>query len=202
MPKPAKTIRFAEVDRETAETDIRLTLDLDGGSKVDAETGIPFLDHMLDQFGFHGHVDLGIKARGDTQVDDHHTVEDVGIVIGVGIRRALLDSDAITRFGSVHVPMDDALVLVAVDISGRGYLDFDVEFEREKIGGLSLENVREFFHALAINAGITLHIRKLAGVNDHHVCEAIFKGFGIALCQALMRTESRKASSTKGKITT
>ena len=202
MSKPAKTIRFAEVDRETAETDIRLTLDLDGGSKVDAETGIPFLDHMLDQFGFHGHVDLGIKARGDTQVDDHHTVEDVGIVIGVGIRRALLDSDAITRFGSVHVPMDDALVLVAVDISGRGYLDFDVEFEREKIGGLSLENVREFFHALAINAGITLHIRKLAGVNDHHVCEAIFKGFGIALCQALMRTESRKASSTKGKITT
>ncbi len=202
MSKPAKTIRFAEVDRETAETDIRLTLDLDGGSKVDAETGIPFLDHMLDQFGFHGHVDLGIKARGDTQVDDHHTVEDVGIVIGVGIRRALLDSDAIRRFGSVHVPMDDALVLVAVDISGRGYLDFDVEFEREKIGGLSLENVREFFHALAINAGITLHIRKLAGVNDHHVCEAIFKGFGIALCQALMRTESRKASSTKGKITT
>ena len=202
MPKPAKTIRFAEVDRETAETDIRLTLDLDGGSKVDAETGIPFLDHMLDQLGFHGRIDLGIKARGDTGVDDHHTVEDVGIVLGVGIRRALIDSDAITRFGSVHVPMDDALVLVAIDISGRGYLDFDVEFEREKIGGLSMENVREFFHALAINAGITLHIRKFAGVNDHHVCEAIFKGFGIALCQALMRSESGKTSSTKGKITT
>ena len=202
MPKPSKTVRFAEVDRETAETDIRLTLDLDGGTKVDAETGIPFLDHMLEQLGFHGQIDLGISARGDTGVDDHHTVEDAGIVIGVGLRRALIDSDAIMRFGSIHVPMDDALVLVAVDISGRGYLDFDVEFTRERIGGLSLENVREFFHALAINAGITLHIRKLAGVNDHHVCEAVFKGFGIALYQALQRAERREASSTKGKIST
>ena len=202
MPKQAKTVRFAEVDRVTAETDVRLTLDLDGGTKVDAETGIPFLDHMLEQLGFHGHLDLGIKARGDTQVDDHHTVEDAGIVLGVGLRRALIESDAIMRFGSVHAPMDDALVLVAVDISGRGFLDFDVKFTRERIGGLSLENVREFFHALAINAGITLHIRKIAGVNDHHVCEAVFKGFGIALCQALQRSERREASSTKGKIST
>jgi len=199
MAKSTKPVRYAEVDRETEETDIRLTLDLDGGTKVEANTGIPFFDHMLHQLGFHSNIDLGINANGDIGVDDHHTVEDVGIVLGVAIKRALIDSDSIVRFGSAHAPMDDALVLVALDISGRGYLSFDVEFNREKIGGLSLEYVREFFQALALNAGISLHIRKIAGVNDHHVCEAVFKGFGVALSQALVQIE-RSASSTKGKI--
>lgn len=199
MAKNSKPVRYAEVDRETAETDIRLTLDLDGGTKVEADTGIPFFDHMLHQLGFHSHVDLGINARGDLGVDDHHTVEDVGIVLGTALKRALSDSDSIVRFGSAHAPMDDALVMVAIDISGRGHLSFDVEFTRDKIGGLSMENVREFFGALAMNAGITMHIRKLAGVNDHHVCEATFKAFGLALGQALKQTE-RTSISTKGKI--
>jgi imidazoleglycerol-phosphate dehydratase len=202
MSKPTKTVRFAEVDRETTETDIRLTLDLDGSSKVDVDTGIPFFDHMLHQLGFHGHLDLGIKAGGDIDVDDHHTVEDTGIVLGVGIKRALIDSESIVRFGNAMVPMDDALVAVAMDVCGRGYLSFDVDFQRESIGGLSLENVREFFQALALNAGITLHIKKLAGHNDHHVCEAAFKAFGVGLAQALSRAERIGAPTTKGKIGT
>jgi imidazoleglycerol-phosphate dehydratase len=202
MSKPNKTVRFAEVDRETTETDIRLTLDLDGGSKVDVDTGIPFFDHMLHQLGFHGHLDLGIKAGGDTDVDDHHTVEDTGIVLGVGIKRALLDSEGINRFANAMVPMDDALVAVAMDVCGRGYLAFDVPFTRETIGGLSTENVREFFQALALNAGITLHIKKLAGSNDHHVCEALFKAFGVALKEALTRTERLGLPTPKGKINT
>jgi imidazoleglycerol-phosphate dehydratase len=202
MSKNSKSVRFAEVDRETTETDIRLTLDLDGGSKVDVDTGIPFFDHMLHQLGFHGRLDLGIKAAGDTDVDDHHTVEDAGIVLGVGIKRALIDSEGINRFASVMVPMDDALVAVAMDVCGRGFLAFDVEFKRDQIGGLSLENVREFFQALSLNAGITLHIKKIAGSNDHHVCEALFKAFGVALNQALARTERAGAPTTKGKIGT
>lgn len=202
MSKNSKTVRYAEVDRETTETDIRLTLDLDGGHKVDVDTGIPFFDHMLHQLGFHGHLDLGIKAGGDIDVDDHHTVEDTGIVLGVGIKRALTETEGIARFSQAIVPMDDALVAVAMDVCGRGYLAFDVPFERDEIGGLSLENVREFFQALALNAGITLHIKKLAGHNDHHVCEATFKAFGVGLKQALARTERIGAPTTKGKIGT
>jgi imidazoleglycerol-phosphate dehydratase len=200
MSKHSKTVRFAEVDRETGETDIRLTLDLDGGSKVDVDTGIPFFDHMLHQLGFHGHLDLGLKAGGDLDVDDHHTVEDAGIVLGVGIKRALIETEGINRFANAMVPMDDALVAVAMDVCGRGHLSYDIEFKRETIGGLSLENVREFFQALALNAGITLHMKKLAGSNDHHVCEAAFKAFGVALREALARTERIGAPTTKGKI--
>ncbi len=202
MSKTNKTVRYAEVDRETTETDIRLTLDLDGGSKVDVDTGIPFFDHMLHQLGFHGHLDLGIKAGGDIDVDDHHTVEDTGIVLGVGIKRALTETEGINRFAHAMVPMDDALVAVAMDVCGRGYLAFDVDFKRDEIGGLSLENVREFYQALALNAGITLHIKKIAGHNDHHVCEALFKAFGVALREALARTERNGAPTTKGKIGT
>ena len=202
MSKQSKTVRYAEIDRETSETDVTLSLDLDGGSKVDADTGIPFFDHMLSELGFHGHLNLGIKVRGDISVDDHHTVEDAGIGLGMAIKRAMMDSDAIMRFGSVHLPMDDALVLVSIDMTGRGHLEFDVEFSRESIGGLSLENVREFFQALVVNAGMTVHIRKLAGVNDHHVCEAIFKGFGAAMCQALVRSERRSGAASQRKART
>ena len=202
MSKQSKTVRYAEVDRETSETDVRLTLDLDGGTKVDADTGIPFFDHMLEELGTHGHLDMGIKVRGDLSVDDHHTVEDAGIGLGMAIKRALMDSDVIMRFGSVQLPMDDALVLVSIDITGRGHLEFDVEFSRETIGGLSLESVREFFQALVINAGMTVHIRKLAGLNDHHVCEAIFKGFGVAMRQALVRTDRRSGAASLRKSRT
>ena len=202
MSKQSKSVRFAEVDRETSETDVRLTLDLDGGTKVDADTGIPFFDHMLRELGLHGHLDLGIKVRGDLSVDDHHTVEDAGIGLGMAIRRAMMDSDAIMRFGSAQLPMDDALVLVSIDMIGRGHLEFDVEFTRESIGGLSLESVREFFQALVVNAGMTVHIRKLAGVNDHHVCEAIFKGFGVAMHQALVRSDRRSGAASHRKVRT
>lgn len=199
MSKTAQGVRYAELDRETSETHIQVVLDLDGGSRRDILTGIGFFDHMLELFAFHGQVDIGIGAEGDLEVDDHHTVEDTGIVLGKAIREALAASDPVVRYGSCYLPMDEALALVAMDISGRGQLHWDVEFKREKIGDLSTENVREFFRALTSHAGITLHVRKIVGENDHHVCEAIFKGFGLALHQATRIAERRNANSTKGK---
>lgn len=187
MSKHTRTVRFAEFDRETDQTYVSISLDLDGGTKVDADTGIKFLDHMLEVLGESAYVDLGLTARGDTEIDDHHTVEEVGIALGVALKRALMDSGTIAKYGTAHVPLDDALVLVSMDFNGRGYLAYDVEFKRDEIGGLALENVREFFTALALNAGMTIHIKKLAGVNDHHVCEAVFRAFGHALGQSVLR---------------
>lgn len=199
MSKTAQGVRYAELDRETSETHIQVVLDLDGGTRRDILTGIGFFDHMLELFAFHGQVDIGIGAEGDLEVDDHHTVEDTGIVLGKAIREALAAGDAIIRYGSSYLPMDEALVLVAMDVSGRGQLHWDVEFKREKIGDLSTENVREFFRALTAHSGITLHVRKITGDNDHHICEAIFKGFGVALNQATRVSERRNSNSTKGK---
>lgn len=199
MAKTAQGVRYAELDRETSETHIQVVLDLDGGTRRDILTGIGFFDHMLELFAFHGQVDIGIGAEGDLEVDDHHTVEDTGIVLGKAIREALNAGDPIERYGSTHLPMDEALVLVALDVSGRGQLHWDVDFTREKIGDLATENVREFFRALTAHAGITLHVRKIAGQNDHHVCEAIFKGFGMALHQAIRVSDRRNSNSTKGK---
>jgi imidazoleglycerol-phosphate dehydratase len=199
MAKSMQGVRYAELDRETSETHIQVVLDLDGGTRRDILTGIGFFDHMLELFAFHGQIDIGLGAEGDLEVDDHHTVEDTGIVIGKAIREALDAGDAIERFASLHVPMDDALVLVAMDISGRGQLHWDVPFEREKLGDLSTENVREFFRAVTAHSGITLHVRKVVGLNDHHVCEAIFKGFGLTLNTATKVTERRSSNSTKGK---
>jgi len=199
MAKSMQGVRYAELDRETSETHIQVVLDLDGGTRRDILTGIGFFDHMLELFAFHGQIDIGLGAEGDLEVDDHHTVEDTGIVIGKAIREALDAGDAIERFASLHVPMDDALVLVAMDISGRGQLHWDVPFEREKLGDLSTENVREFFRAVTAHSGITLHVRKVVGLNDHHVCEAIFKGFGLTLNAATKVTERRSSNSTKGK---
>jgi imidazoleglycerol-phosphate dehydratase len=198
MSKSAPGVRYAEVERETKETRIRAVLDLDGGTSRDVGTGVGFFDHMLAQLAFHGQFDLGIGAEGDLFIDDHHLVEDVGIVLGQAIAQALDDEDAIARYGSNHTAMDDALVLVAIDISGRGMLFWDVTFARERIGELSLENVAEFFRALAHHSGITLHMRKVAGENDHHVVEALFKGFGLALHDAVRRIERKGSSSTKG----
>jgi imidazoleglycerol-phosphate dehydratase len=199
MSRTTQGVRYAEVDRETGETCVRVVLDLEGGSRRDISTGLAFFDHMLSQVAFHGHIDLGINSEGDLHIDDHHTVEDVGICLGRAIKQALLE-DPITRYGSSHTVMDDALVLVAMDISGRGQLYFDGEFKRDRIGDFSTECVQEFFGAVASNAGITLHIRKIAGHNDHHVCEAMFKGFGLVLHQATRMIERRGPSSTKGHI--
>ncbi len=162
-------------------------------------TGIGFFDHMLAQLAFHGHMDLGLSAEGDLEIDDHHTIEDAGIVLGQAISQALDSSDPVARYGSNHTPMDEALILAAIDISGRGMLSFDVEFQRDRIGEMSTECVREFFRALAVNSGMTVHLRKIAGENDHHVCEALFKGFGLAFHEATRKIERFGGTSTKGK---
>lgn len=198
MSKSAPGVRYAEVERETSETVVRVVLDLDGGSRQDISTGIGFLDHMLELLAFHGHVDLGVKAEGDLDVDDHHTVEDVGLVLGKAIREAI-GEDPIERYADNHTIMDDALVLTVLDASGRGHLSFDCEFSRDSLGTLSTECVAEFFRAVARSSRFGIHIRKLAGTNDHHSCEAIFKGFGRALHNATRRSERRGAISTKGK---
>jgi imidazoleglycerol-phosphate dehydratase len=199
MSKSAPGVRYAEIYRETSETRIQVVVDLDGGTRRDISTGIPFFDHMLMQLAFHGQIDLGLSAEGDLEIDDHHTVEDCGIVLGQAIAQALDQDTPIVRYGSNHTPMDEALVLAVVDISGRGVLGYNVEFNRDKLGGLSTECVREFFRALTTHANITVHLHKIAGENDHHVCEAIFKAFGRALSQATRTTERRGSTSTKGK---
>lgn len=200
MSKGAPGVRFAEIDRETKETRVNVVLDLDGGTKQDIDTGIGFFDHMLTLFAFHGMLDMGIKAEGDLHIDDHHTIEDVGIVLGRAVRQSLLESDPVIRYGSNHTPMEDALVLVALDISGRGSLHFDIEFDREKLGEMSTECVKEFFQAFAVNSGINLHIKQISGSNCHHICEAAFKGVGRALNQATRKSERRMVGSTKGKL--
>ncbi len=200
MSKNAPGVRYAEVDRETEETRIHVVLDLDGGTRCDVKTGVSFFDHMLHQFAYHGALDLGVEAEGDVEVDDHHSVEDIGIAIGRALREALGDMESITRYGHAITPMDEALVMVVVDVSGRGGLFLDLPFKREAIGDLALENVREFLVALANNAGMTLHVRKMAGENDHHVCEATFKALGQALRNAVIRTERRGVPSTKGTL--
>jgi len=197
MSKNAPGVRYAEVERETSETHIQVVIDLDGGTRRDAATGIGLFDHLLQQFAFHGQVDLGISAEGDLEVDDHHLVEDVGIVLGQALAQALDQEEQIARYGSNHTAMDDALVLASIDISGRGNLYWDVPFTREKIGDLSTESVQEFFGAIARHSGITLHLRKVAGHNDHHLCIALFRAFGLALFSATRKSE-RKSSSTKG----
>lgn len=200
MSKGAPGVRYAELYRETSETRIQVVLDLDGGTRRDILTGIGFFDHMLTHLAFHGQIDLGVSAEGDIEIDDHHTVEDVGIVLGQALHQALDQGDPIVRYASNHTAMDEALVLVAIDISGRGVLTFDVPFKREKIGELSTECIREFFRAFAAHAGITVHIHKICGENDHHVCEAIFKGFGQAILAATQKSERRGSTSTKGKL--
>ena len=200
MSKGQTTVRYAEIDRETSETRVNLVLDLDAGSRQDIRTGIGFFDHMLTQLAFHGHLNLGVAADGDLGVDDHHTVEDVGIVFGKALRQALLESDPIVRYASNHTPMDEALVLVAIDISGRGQCHFEADFKRDRIGSMSTEAIREFFTGFAVHGGLTIHVHRVAGLNDHHVCEAIFKGFGRALFDATRCTDRHGAPTTKGRF--
>ncbi len=192
-------MRQKTIYRKTKETEINVNIDLDGRKESQIETGIPFFDHMLTLFAFHGNFDLSIIAKGDVDVDDHHTVEDCGIVLGQAINEALGDKRGIERYSAVYLPMDEALVRVVIDISNRPMLIFKGDFKRESIGGLSLENVREFLKALTTEARITLHVEILDGINDHHKVEAIFKGLGRALKLAVKQT-SDELPSTKGVL--
>lgn len=193
--------RIAVVQRETKETSIRLTLNIDGSGACSVDSGIPFLDHMLNGFARHGLFDLNAKIRGDVEVDSHHTIEDTGIVLGEAIKKAVGDKEGIRRFGHVILPMDDALVLCAVDLSGRPYLESALTFTVEKIGDMDTEMVREFFYAVSYSAGMNLHFKQLSGVNNHHIAECAFKAFAKALDMATM-TDDRIAGvlSTKGTL--
>ena len=194
--------RTAAIARATTETDIEISLDLDGAGTADVETGIGFFDHMLEAFARHGLIDLTVRVQGDLHVDGHHTVEDTGIVLGRAILRALGDKRGVRRFGSLALPMDEALVLAAVDVSGRGQLHWDVAVPPVMIGAFDASLAKEFFIALAANAGITLHVRSLAGENAHHVVEASFKAVARALRQAV-EADPRMGDalpSTKGSL--
>jgi imidazoleglycerol-phosphate dehydratase len=195
-------MRRGEVKRTTKETDVAVTLDLDGTGQATIATGIGFLDHMLDLFARHSRIDLTVKAIGDLHIDQHHTTEDVGIAIGQAVKQALGDMRGITRYADVHLPMDETLSRVAIDISGRPFLVFQVKFGRDKIGSFDTELVREWFQAFAINAAITLHVETLYGQNDHHVSESCFKGLARALRLAVAIDARAKdeVPSTKGSL--
>ena len=195
-------MRTATITRSTAETDITVTVNLDGTGIYDNATGVGFFDHMLDQLSRHALIDLTVRARGDLHIDDHHTVEDTGIALGQALVQALGDKRGIVRYGACLLPMDDALVRAALDLSARPFLVWNVDFPSAKIGSFDTELVREFFQALATHGGITLHIDALHGINSHHIAEAAFKAVARALRDAL-ETDPRKADaipSTKGSL--
>jgi imidazoleglycerol-phosphate dehydratase len=194
-------VRKAKISRETKETSIEVNLNLDGSGKHRISTSIPFLDHMLSLLAAHGLLDLVIQARGDTAVDFHHTVEDVGICVGSALQRALGKKEGIKRYGSAFVPMDESLASVHVDLSGRPHLFFHLPLRKRKIGNFDTELVREFFQALVNNAAITLHAQVVYGSNAHHMVESLFKACGRALRQAVSKDEKvRGVPSTKGKL--
>jgi imidazoleglycerol-phosphate dehydratase len=196
-------MRTASLSRKTRETDIAVEVTLDGSGKSEISTGVGFFDHMLDQIARHSLIDLKIQAKGDLHIDFHHTVEDVGIALGQAIRQALGDMKGITRYADVHLPMDETLTRVAMDISGRAFLVFRTEFHTPKIGEFDTQLVREFFQAFAMNAGLTLHVETLYGINDHHISESCFKGLARALRIAVSIDErqSGRVPSTKGTLT-
>ena len=195
-------MRRASISRTTAETDIRLALDLDGSGRVEVATGVGFFDHMLTLLGRHALFDLKVEATGDTHIDDHHTVEDVGIALGKAFAQAIGDKKGITRYASVEMPMDETLTRIAIDISGRPFLVFRTAFAGPKIGTFDTELVREWFQAFAVNAGVTLHVETLYGENNHHIAESCFKGLARAL-RAAVAIDPRAADqvpSTKGTL--
>ena len=195
-------MRTAQITRKTAETDIALTLNLDGSGKSAIDTGCGFLDHMLTLFSRHGRFDLTIRCKGDTYVDDHHTAEDIGISLGQAFQTALGDKKGINRYGSTVLPMDEALILTAVDLSGRGYLGYDLQIPTEKVGTFDTELVEEFWLGFIRNAACTLHIRQLAGTNSHHIIEGAFKSAGRSLRAAVAIDPefSDEIPSTKGVL--
>ena len=195
-------MRQADVTRNTSETQIQITLNLDGTGKAELASGVPFLDHMLDQIARHGMIDLKVVAKGDTHIDDHHTVEDVGITLGQAIAKAVGDKAGITRYGHSYVPLDETLSRVVIDFSGRPGLEFHVPFTRARVGDFDVDLSIEFFRGFVNHAGVTLHIDNLRGVNAHHQIETVFKAFGRALRMALT-PDPRAAGqvpSTKGSL--
>ncbi len=195
-------MRKASITRRTAETAISVEIDLDGTGRYDNRTGVGFFDHMLDQLARHALIDMTVRAEGDLHIDDHHTVEDTGIALGRALAEALGDKRGIRRYGACLLPMDDALLRAALDLSGRPFLVWNVDLPTSKIGSFDTELVREFFTAFAMNGGITLHVERLAGVNSHHIAEAAFKAVARALREAV-ETDPRKADaipSTKGAL--
>jgi imidazoleglycerol-phosphate dehydratase len=196
-------MRKSSVKRTTKETDVEVAVDLDGEGRASISTGIGFLDHMLDLLARHSRIDISVKAKGDLHIDSHHTTEDVGIALGQALRQALGDMRGITRYADVHVPMDEALTRVAIDISGRPFLVFEVEFARAKIGEFDTALIQEWFQAFAVNAAVTLHVATLYGTNDHHIAESCFKGLARTLRAALAidPRAAHEVPSTKGTLT-
>lgn len=193
--------RYARCERSTKETEIMVELEVDGTGKYEIETGIGFFDHMLEGFARHGLFDMTVKVKGDIHVDAHHTVEDTGIVLGQAFLQALGTKEGISRFGYFILPMDDALVLASLDISGRSYFSFEAELEAERLGNMETETVREFFMGFASGAGMNLHIRRLAGMNTHHVVEAMFKAVAKAMDMAVKVDDRIEGVlSTKGTL--
>ena len=193
--------RTASISRTTSETDIAVTLNLDGSGRSENDTGIGFFDHMLRSFAKHGFFDLTVQVKGDLEVDCHHTIEDTGIVLGEAIKKAVGDKKGIRRYGSFALPMDETLVLTALDLSGRPYLCFDADFTVDRVGEFDTEMVREFFYAISYSCGMNLHIRQLAGQNNHHIIEAIFKSFAKALDEATgYDPRIKDVLSTKGTL--
>jgi imidazoleglycerol-phosphate dehydratase len=195
-------MRKGTVTRKTKETDVEVAVDLDGSGRAQIATGIGFLDHMLDLLARHARIDITVKAKGDLHIDFHHTAEDVGIALGQAVKQALGDMKGITRYADVYVPMDEALTRVALDISGRPFLVFKVEFVRAKIGEFDTALVQEWFQAFAVNAGITLHVETLYGTNDHHISESCYKALARALRAAVAIDPRAKdeVPSTKGSL--
>lgn len=195
-------MRTAELRRTTGETDVAVVLDLDGTGKSDISTGCGFLDHMLTLFARHGRFDLTVQAKGDTWVDDHHTVEDVGIVLGGAFAQALGEKRGVTRYGSTLLPMDEALILTAVDLSGRGLLCYGLDIPTEKVGTFDTQLTEEFLNAFARQAGLTLHVKQLAGTNSHHIIEGAFKSLARSLraAVAIDPAAAGEVPSTKGVL--
>lgn len=195
-------LRKTSFQRKTKETDIRIELNIDGKGKGDISTSIPFLDHLLNNFAKHGLFDLKIRAKGDIEIDQHHTVEDIGICLGEAFKEALSDKKGINRAGYYVFPLDEALSVVAVDISGRTFLDFDCKFKKEKIGDLDSDLIKEFFWGFVRHLEATLHVRVLSGENEHHKAESIFKAFGKAMKVACSKEKRilKELPSTKGLL--
>lgn len=195
-------LRQVSIERNTLETQIRVDVDLDGSGKAIFDTGVPFLDHMMDQIARHGLIDLKVTAKGDNEIDDHHTVEDIGITLGQAIAQAIGDKKGLVRYGHSYIPLDEALSRVVIDFSGRPGLEFNVEYTRARIGSFDVDLFREFFQGFVNHAGVTLHIDNLRGRNAHHQIETVFKAFGRALRMAIT-PDPRMAGqmpSTKGTL--
>ena len=195
-------MRNAAVKRKTKETDVEVEIALDGSGRAEVATGIGFLDHMLDLLARHSRIDMAVRAKGDLHIDQHHTTEDVGIALGQAVKQALGDMKGITRYADLHMPMDEALTRVALDISGRPFLVFKAAFVRDKVGEFDTELVQEWFQAFAMNAGITLHVETLTGDNSHHIAETCFKGLARALREAVAvdPRQAGRVPSTKGTL--